>query len=152
MLEREREREKDRDCTARATSKKRKEEAFKELILEAFKAEKVDGFLTLKGKKGSTFVSIGPINHSLSRNHVEEVIKECIKNNITSVDILGFEYEMGLFPTIQEEAKLKGLRLSYKQIPSEIFDKRAVDKGHVTFHDIAHIDFKFHVKKNILDH
>ena len=68
--------------------KKRKEEAFEELILEAFKADKVDGFLTLKGKKGSAFVSIGPINQSLSRNHVEEVIKECIKNNITSVDIM----------------------------------------------------------------
>ena len=45
----------------------------------------------------------------LSRNHVEEVISECIQNKITSVDILGFEYEMGLFPTIQEEAKSKDL-------------------------------------------
>ena len=44
---------------------------------------------------------------SLIRNHVEEVINECLKNKITSVDILGFEYEMGLFPTIQEEAKSK---------------------------------------------
>ena len=47
---------------------------------------------------------------------MEEVISECIQNKITSVDILGFEYEMGLFPTIQEEAKSKGLRLAYKQI------------------------------------
>ena len=30
---------------------------------------------------------------------------------------MGFEYEMGLFPTIQEEAKSKGIRLLYKQIP-----------------------------------
>ena len=52
------------------------------------------------------------------------------------------EYEMGLFPTIQEEAKLKGLRLSYKQIPMEVFDKRAVSKGEVIFHDVAYIEFK----------
>ena len=65
-------------------------------------------------------------------------------NNIKSVDILGFEYEMGLFPTIQEEAKAKGLRLSYKQIPMEVFDKRAVSKCEIVFHDVAYIEFKPH--------
>ena len=122
--------------------KKKKEKDFEKLILEAFNATKVSGFKTIHGKKGGNFVSLGPINQSLSRNHVEEVIAECIKNKITSVDILGFEYEMGLFPTIQEEAKSKGLRLTYKQIPMEVFDKRAVSKGEVIFHDVAYIEFK----------
>ena len=99
-----------------------KEKAFENLILEAYKATSIDGFRTIHGKKGGDFVSLGPINQPLSRNHVEEVINECVINNITSVDILGFEYEMGLFPTIQEEAKSKGLRLSYKQIPMEVFE------------------------------
>ena len=57
---------------------------------------------------------------------------------------------MGLFPTIQEEAKLKGLRLSYKQIPMEVFDKRAVSKGEVVFHDVAYIEFKPHIDKQKL--
>ena len=68
-----------------------------------------------------------------------------VKKNITSVDILGFEYEMGLLPTIQEEAKSKGLRLSYKQIPMEAFDKRAVSKGEVIFM-MLHYEFKPHFK------
>jgi adenine specific DNA methylase Mod len=119
-----------------------KEKGFRELILDAYKAISIDGFTTIHGKKGSDFVSIGPINQALSRNHVEEVILECIKNNITGVDILGFEYEMGLFPTIQEEAKTKGIRLSYKQIPMDVFDKRAISKGEVVFHDVAYIEFK----------
>ena len=122
----------------------KKEKEFENLILGAYKAISVDGFATIHGKKGSDFVSLGPINQPLSRNHVEEVITECVKNKITSVDILGFEYEMGLFPTIQEEAKAKGLRLSYKQIPMEVFDKRAVSKGEVVFHDVAFIEFKPH--------
>ena len=53
------------------------------------------------------FVSIGPINQPLSRNHVEEVIDECLKNKITSVDILGFEYEMGLFPPFKKKQNQK---------------------------------------------
>ncbi len=119
---------------------------FESLLFDAYKASKISGFQTLHGKKGDDFVSIGPVNQPLSRNHVEEVIKECVRNNIISVDILGFEYEMGLFPTIQEEAKAKGLRLSYKQIPIDIFDKRAVDRGEVYFYDVAYIDCKTHVK------
>jgi len=130
--------------------KKIKEKEFENLILEAYKATSIDGFATIHGKKGGNFVSLGPINQPLSRNHVGEVISECLKNNITTVDILGFEYEMGLFPTIQEEAKSKGLRLSYKQIPMEVFDKRAVSKGEVVFHDVAYIEFKPHFKSNKL--
>lgn len=130
--------------------KKIKEKEFENLILEAYKATSIDGFRTIHGKKSGDFVSLGPINQPLSRNHVEEVINECIKNNITSVDILGFEYEMGLFPTIQEEAKSKGLRLSYKQIPMEVFDKRAISKGEVVFHDVAYIEFKPHFNGNKL--
>ncbi len=128
----------------------KKEKAFEKLILEAYKAQEVNGFKTIHGKKGGDFVSLGPINQPLSRNHVEEVMAECINNKITSVDILGFEYEMGLFPTIQEEAKSKGLRLSYKQIPMEVFDKRAVSRGEIIFHDVAYIEFKPHFNGNKL--
>ncbi len=124
--------------------KAKKEREFSTLILEAYNANRVEGFLTIHGKKDEKFISIGPVNQPLSRSHVEEVISECIKNNITSVDVLGFEYEMGLFPTVQEEARKKGLVLTYKQIPMEIFDKRAVSKGQVIFHDVAYIEFKPH--------
>lgn len=127
-----------------------KENNFKLLILEAYKATEVQGFNTLHGKKGFEFVSIGPVNQALSRNHVEEVLNECIKNNITSVDILAFEFEMGWDRTLQEEAKDKGIRLSYKQIPVDVFDKRAVQKGEVIFYDIAYIEFKTIIKKNML--
>ena len=113
--------------------------------LNAYKATSISGFSSIHGKKGSDFVSLGPINQPLSRSHIEEVISECIKNKITSVDVLGFEYEMGLFPTIQEDAKAKGLRLTYKQIPMAVFDKRAVSKGEIVFHDVAFIEFKPHI-------
>ena len=139
----------ERDEVKQLQTQKR-EKDFERLILGAYKATEVSGFETIHGKKGANFVSLGPINQPLSRNHVEEVISECLKNNITSVDILGFEYEMGLFPTIQEEAKSKGLSLSYKQIPMDVFDERAVSKGEVVFHDVAYIEFKPHFNGNKL--
>ena len=135
---------------AKIRDKEKKESDFKQLILSAYNASEIDGFRTIHGKKNDNFVSIGPINQPLSRNHVEEVITECLKNKITTVDILGFEYEMGLFPTIQEEAKSKGLKLSYKQIPMDVFDSRAVKKGEIIFHDVAYIEFKPIFKKRKL--
>ena len=56
--------------------KAQKEKEFEILILEAYCATSVDGFTTIHGKKGGDFVSLGPINQPLSRNHVEEVISE----------------------------------------------------------------------------
>jgi hypothetical protein len=66
------------------------------------------------------------------------------------VDILAFEFEMGLFPNIQEEAKSKGIDLALKYIPREVFDKRAVEKNQIVFHDVSYIEVKPHMKKNAI--
>ena len=58
---------------------------------------------------------------------------------ITKVDILGFEFEMGLFPNVLDEARAKGIDIAPKYIPAEVFDKRAVEKNQVVFHDVAAI-------------
>ena len=39
-----------------------------------------------------------------------------------------------------EEARSKGIDLAPKYIPAEVFDKRAVDKGQVVFHDISFVE------------
>jgi len=59
---------------------------------------------------------------------VEEIIIECRKKNITRVDILGFEFEMGLFPNVLDEARTKGIDISPKYIPATVFYKRAIEK------------------------
>lgn len=64
------------------------------------------------------------------------------------MDILGFEFEMGLFPDYLEEARRKGVDVQPKYIPAEVFDKRAVERGQVVFHDVAYIEVKPHYRKN----
>ncbi|OGU42159.1 MAG: DNA methylase [Ignavibacteria bacterium RIFOXYB2_FULL_35_12] len=119
-----------------------KEKNFIELILHAYRSDKVDGFKTFHGKKGARLVSIGPINLPVTRLFVEEVMLECRSKQITKVDILAFEFEMGLAPNIQDEAKSKGIDLALKYIPKEVFDKRAVEKNQVQFHDVSYIEVK----------
>jgi adenine-specific DNA-methyltransferase len=122
-----------------------KEAAFLDLILRAYRAEKTDGFATFHGKKAGRLVSVGPVNMPVTRLYVEEVIAECRQKRITRVDILGFEFEMGLFPNVLDEARSKGIDISPKYIPAEVFDKRAVEKNQVRFHDVSYIEVKSHV-------
>ncbi|QOJ16028.1 MAG: site-specific DNA-methyltransferase [Planctomycetia bacterium] len=119
-----------------------KEAAFLELILKAYRAEKVEGFPAFHGKKAGRLVAVGPVNLPVTRLFVEEIIVECRKKNITKCDILGFEFEMGLFPNVLDEARAKGIDIAPKYIPAEVFDKRAVEKGQVVFHDVAFIEVK----------
>jgi DNA modification methylase len=123
----------------------RKEAAFLDLILLAYRAEKTDGFATFHGKKAGRLVSVGPVNLPVTRLYVEEVIAECSQKRITRVDILGFEFEMGLFPNVLDEARAKGIDIAPKYIPAEVFDKRAVERNQVRFHDVSYIEVKPHV-------
>jgi len=125
-----------------------KEAAFLDLILRAYRAEKVDGFATFHGKKAGRLVAVGPVNLPVTRLYVEEVILECRQKHITRVDILGFEFEMGLFPNVLDDARAKGIDIAPKYIPAEVFDKRAVEKNQVVFHDVSFIEVKPLVKKN----
>jgi DNA modification methylase len=119
-----------------------KEKEFLDHILYAYRAEKVEGFNTFHGKKNNRMVTVGPINLPVTRLFVEEVVNECRQKYITKVDILAFEFEMGLSPNAQDEAKNKGIDLSLKYIPREVFDKRAVEKNQVVFHDVSYIELK----------
>jgi len=125
-----------------------KEKAFLDLILHAYRAQAVSQYKTFQGKKAGRLVAVGPVNLPVTRLFVEELILECRQKHITRADILGFEFEMGLFPNIQEEAKTKGIDLAMKYIPRDVFDKRAVEKNQVVFHDVSFIEVKPHFKKN----
>lgn len=130
-----------------------KEAAFLELILRAYRAEPLAQFECFHGKRAGRLVAIGPVNLPVTRLFVEEIILECRKKHITKVDILGFEFEMGLFPNVLDEARSKGIDIAPKYIPAEVFDKRAVEKNQVVFHDVSYIEVKPHLvpgKKNKL--
>ncbi len=122
-----------------------KEVAFLDLILNAYRAEKVENFAAFHGKKAGRLVAVGPVNLPVTRLFVEEIILECRKNHITKVDILGFEFEMGLFPNVLDEARSKGIDIAPKYIPAEVFDKRAVERNQVVFHDVSFIEVKPHI-------
>ena len=96
----------------RAIKNEQAEEHYYQLILDAYKAKKLEGLGIIKGIKNNRAIAVGPFNLQVTRLFVEEVIKECALKKITTADILGFEFEMGLFPNIRDVAAKQGVTKS----------------------------------------
>ena len=129
------------DLRAEEKSKQaeRKEKEFIKLILTAYKAEPIESFVHVVGKKRDRLVAVGPINLPVSSRFIQEIVLECKEKGLTKVDVLGFDYEMGMN---FEEYKNEGIDVAFKIIPREVFDKRAIEKGQVNFYDVAFIEAK----------
>jgi len=123
-----------------------KEKQFIELILSAYNAQALDSYNTFVGKKRDRLVAIGPVNTPVSSAFVDEAIREAQEKGITKFDILGFDYEMGIDFA---EFSLQGVDVQFKIIPREVFDRRAVEKGHVKFYDVAYIEVKPIIKGRV---
>jgi DNA modification methylase len=122
---------------------------FDDLIISAYSGERLKNS-PFAGRKVNSYVAVGPKDLPCSRDFVDELIEECLKRNVTSLDVLAFEFGMGVIPEAQEYALSKGVRLTLKQIPREVFDKRAIAANAVKFSDVGYLEAKFEVSKKEL--
>ncbi|MBS1890800.1 MAG: site-specific DNA-methyltransferase [Actinobacteria bacterium] len=114
--------------------------AYLDTILSFFRAEPVDGFTTLHGKKAGRMVHVGATDAPVTIDELEEVMDEMADNGIESCDVLGWEWEMGLHDTIGETARRRGLDLRPLQIPREIIEPAVREADAVRFFELAHVD------------
>lgn len=118
---------------------------FNKLILRAYEADALDNSI-FPGKKLNRFVAIGPMDLPCSRDFVDEMVQECINIGATSLDVLAFEFGMGVAPEAQDDAFAKGVKLNLKYIPKDVFDSKAIDQKAVRFADVGFLDVKIKVK------
>ena len=123
-----------------------KEEHFLTLILSAYKAERVFHSPPFHGRKAGALIVVGPIDAPVTQAQVNESVEAARKLRVSKLDILGFEFEMGLVPHAQDEARSKGVNLALRYIPKDVFDRRAIDKGQIVFYDVAYVDVQPVVK------
>ncbi len=119
-----------------------REEHYLTLILTAYQAQRLLQMPPFHGKKGPVLVVVGPVDAPVTQTQVRELVEECRQRGIGKVDVLGFEFEMGLVPYLADEARQKGVGISLKYIPKDVFDKRAVERGQVKFYDVAYVELK----------
>jgi DNA modification methylase len=109
-------------------------------ILKFYKAQPVTGFQNIHGTKNNRVVNIGELDIPVTLTQLEEVVKECINSKQTKLDILGWEFEMGLDREIQEIKKKSGVDVRLLKIPKEVMDPKY--EGKIDFYDLGIIDLE----------
>ncbi len=108
-------------------------------IIALYHAEPAEGCAHLHGQKAGRWVHVGSTDAPVTRAEVMNAVRECQANRYTALDVLGWEWEMGLHDTIRDEARRLGVDLRLLYIPREVMDKRAVAAGDVHFYELAYL-------------
>jgi adenine-specific DNA-methyltransferase len=114
--------------------------AYIDTILAFYRAEPVDGFLQLHGRKAGRMVHVGATDAPVTIDEAEEVMDEMADNGTESCDLLGWEWEMGLHDTVPENARRRGLDLQLRQIPREVMERQVAEADAVRFFELAYVD------------
>lgn len=117
---------------------------YTKFILELYNAEPIEGFTHLHGQKGKNFVRIGPVDAPVTLSEIHEALEECKDNKIDSLDVLGWEWEMGLHDLVKEEGAKFGVKLTTLQIPREVMEISVDDakKHDIQFFELAYLEVK----------
>jgi len=109
-------------------------------ILKLYNAEPLTGMLHIHGKKGKRFVHVGAVDAPVTLTEIKEVMDEVKQAGQKALDILGWEWEMGLHDVVEKTAKESGIHLRLLSIPRDVMDPRAAEKGDVTFYELAYLE------------
>jgi len=109
-------------------------------IIKLYHAEPVIGFSHLHGRKAGRMVHVGATDAPVTLSEIIDALEECSANKLTALDILGWEWEMGLHDVVGSEARRRGIDLRLLNIPREVMDRRAVEAGDVHFYELAYVE------------
>ena len=115
-------------------------------ILDLYKAEPTSGLVHLHGQRAGRMVHIGAADSPVTLAEIRDAVDESRNIKQEKLDILGWEWEMGLHDVIEAESKRTGMHLRLLQIPREAMDKRAVDAGDVHFFELAYLQVEADTK------
>ncbi|RLB95318.1 MAG: site-specific DNA-methyltransferase, partial [Deltaproteobacteria bacterium] len=114
-------------------------------MLKLHSAEPLTGMQHIHGKKGSALIHIGAVDAPVTIDEVNACIEECLAVEQSELHVLGWEWEMGMTPFIVQEARRRGVKVLLLNIPREVMEEQAVDKGDIHFFEVAHLEVE--VKK-----
>ena len=118
-------------------------------ILELYGAQPIAGFQHLHGERGGRLVHVGATESPVTLDELERTLEECAANGLATVDLLGWEWEMGLNPAGKEDLAARyGLDVRLFHIPREVMDKRAVDAGDVHFFELSVVEVEESIDKS----
>ena len=109
-------------------------------ILKLYGAEPISGMQHLHGKKGKAVVHVGAVDAPVTIDEINACLDECVAIQQKELHMLGWEWEMGLYDLMTDAAKGRGVKLVLLNIPREVMEQQAVDKGDIKFFELAYLE------------
>ncbi len=113
-------------------------------ILDLYGAQPLPGTQHLHGKKGRAVIHVGAVDAPVTIDEIYACLAECQTMGQKELHILGWEWEMGLANLMVEEAKAQGVKLLLLNIPREVMEQQAVDRGDIRFYELAYLEVDIH--------
>lgn len=113
--------------------------AYLDFIVELYRAVPVAKSRYVHGEQGARAVHVGSVDAAVSAQEVIDAADEARDLGYRALDVLGWEFDLGLNELVQDEARARGLELRLRRIPREIMDPRVIAAGEVVFHELAYV-------------
>ncbi len=126
-------------------------QAYLDFVVELYGATPVAGFTHVHGTLGPRAVHVGAVDAPVSLAEVKEALDEASAAGYPGLDVLGWEFEMGLHELVQDEARAAGTPLRLRYIPQDVMDERAVKAGEVVFYELAYVNVQTRLQGRSLD-
>jgi len=129
----------------RLEEQRKRETAYRQFILDLYRAKSITGHTWLHGVKGGRMVHVGAVDAPVTLADVKAIARETWKAigtgketpNKAAVDILGWEFAFELNELAKQVAAESRVEVAFKKIPREVLDKKAVEQGDVTFFELG---------------
>ena len=114
--------------------------AYVRFILDLYHAQSLPG-THVHGRKGAALVHVGAVDAPVTISQIGKALAETKDLGQKELHVLGWEWEMGMHdPVVQQARQTHGVRLRLLNIPREVMERQAVDRGDVRFFDLAFLE------------
>ena len=120
---------------------------YRNFILDLYHATPIDGYSWLHGIKGGRLIHVGSVDAPIALGEVKAIVNEFwrirgkdVGEHTNGIDIMGWDFAFDLNETAKQMATDANIRLSFKKIPREVLEKKAVEQGDISFYELAALD------------
>ncbi|MGO9641149.1 MAG: site-specific DNA-methyltransferase [Candidatus Acidiferrales bacterium] len=145
------------------TTWREREAAYRKFILDLYHATPITGYEWLHGAKAGRMVHVAAVDAPVTQADVKAIAREAwkaigggrdatLKGGAThaatyGVDILGWEFALEVNELAKQVAAESRVDVSFKKIPREVLDKKAVEQGDVKFFELGALSVVAKTKK-----
>jgi adenine-specific DNA-methyltransferase len=132
----------------------KQERIYKHFIIELYHAKPLDGYTWLHGAKAGRMIHVGSVEAPITVEDIKSSIKEFWQlvgkeksAQVNGVDFLGWDFAFDVNETAKQFAAENKVNVSFKKIPREVLEKKAVEQGDIKFYELASLNIDTKTEK-----